>query len=189
MTDPSADPRAPRIAPGGRKDVGVVTWAFARVAGRVTGTEPPAVFLTLGRHRGLFRGWLHFAGRLMPGGRLPRRETELVILRVATLAANEYELTQHRRLGRRAGLSSEEIERVAAGPSAPGWSDRDRLLLTATDELHATRDLADETWARVHAELGDRTSIELLLLVGHYEMLATALTTLRVRPDAPRRRP
>lgn len=28
--------------------------------------------------------------------------------------------------------------------------------------------------------------IELLLLVGHYDMLATTLTTLRLRPDAHR---
>lgn len=182
------DSPAPRITPGGRRDVGLVTWAFAHAAGRVTGTRPPAVFLTLGRHRGLFRGWLHFAGRLMPGGRLPRRETELVILRVATLAGNEYELTQHRRLARRAGLGAAEIDRVASGPDADGWSARDRLLLEATDELHATEDLGDATWSRVHAELGDRTTIELLLLVGHYRMLATALTTLRVQPDAPRRR-
>ena len=35
---------------------------FARLAGRAAGTSPPAVFLTLGRHRRLFWGWLHFAG-------------------------------------------------------------------------------------------------------------------------------
>jgi len=176
-----------RIAPGGRRDVGLLIWWFARVAGRVTGTEPPAVFLTLGRSRGLFWGWLHFAGRLMPGGRLPRRETELVILRVATLAGSDYELTQHRRLGRRAGLTDAEIERVADGPDAPGWSARQRLLLEVADELHETRDLTDETWAAVSAELDERTSIELLMLLGHYEMLATTLQALRVQPDRPRR--
>ena len=72
---------APRIAPGGRRELGVPLWAFASLAGRVTGTEPPNLFTTLGRHRGLFRGWLWFAGRLMPGGKLPRRETELVMER------------------------------------------------------------------------------------------------------------
>ncbi len=94
---------APRVAPGNVREAGLLVSGFARLAGRVTGTEPPAVFLTLGRHRRLFWGWLLFAGSLMPGGRLPRRETELVILRVATLSGNDYELTQHRRLGRRAG--------------------------------------------------------------------------------------
>lgn len=176
-----------RSAPGTRRDVGLGTWLFARIAGRVTGTEPPAVFLTLGRNRRLFRGWLHFAGRLMPGGRLPRRETELVILRVATLAGSAYELTQHRRLGIRAGLTSAEIDRVAEGPDAPGWSARERLLLAVTDELHATHDLCDPTWAALSAELDEPTRLELLMLVGHYQMLATTLHVLRVQPDRARR--
>ena len=179
--------RRPRIAPGGRREIGVVAWVFARAAGRVTGTETPALFTTLGRARGLFWAWLHFAGRLMPGGRLPRRESELVILRVATLARSDYELTHHRRLGRRAGLSEDELARVVEGPDAPGWSQRERLLLRAADELHELRDVTDETWSGLAAHLDERRLIELLLLVGHYEMLATTLHALRVSPDAPRR--
>lgn len=176
-----------RISPGGRRDVGWPVWAFARLAGRVTGTEPPAIFLTLGRHRRLFRGWLHFAGRLMPGGRLPRRESELVILRVAHLTGSAYEQAHHERLGRRAGLGTAEIERVAHGSRAEGWTERDRLLLEVTEELHETRDLTDETWRRLRATLDEPTCVELLMLAGHYEMLATTLSTLRVQPDRPRR--
>ncbi|MBV8385841.1 MAG: carboxymuconolactone decarboxylase family protein, partial [Acidimicrobiia bacterium] len=81
----------PRIAPGDLRDVGVVNWVVSAVSGRVAGTGPPNLFLTLGRNRALFRGWLHFAGRMMPGGKLPRRDTELVILRVAHLRNCEYE--------------------------------------------------------------------------------------------------
>lgn len=177
---------APRIAPGGRREVGVLIAGFARLAGRVAGTQPPAVFLTLGRHRRLFWGWLLFAGGLMPGGRLPRRETELVILRVATLTGCSYEFAQHARLGRRAGLTAAELERVVDGPSADGWSVRDRLLLQVADQLHEHRDLDDATWAHLSGVLDERLCLELLLLVGHYEMLATALVTLRVQPDGAR---
>ncbi len=173
-----------RVTPGGVRDVGPFVAGFARLAGRVTGTEPPAIFLTLGRHRRLFWRWLWFAGGLMPGGRLPRRDTELVILRVAALTGSAYEQAQHARLALRAGLTAAEVDRVTVGPEAPGWTPRQALLLRATDELHRTRDLTDETWAAVRAELDVRLSIELLLLVGHYEMLATTLNTLRVQPDA-----
>ncbi|GGO69152.1 carboxymuconolactone decarboxylase family protein [Nocardioides deserti] len=177
----------PRIAPGSLRDVGPFTWALARVFGRRSGTEPPAVFLVLGRHRRLFRGWLHFAGRMMPGGRLPRRDSEIVILRVAHLTGSEYEATQHRGLGRRAGLSDIEIDRVADGLDADGWSDRERLLLRVTDELYGTSDLSDATWADLRAELDEEACLELLLLVGHYQMLATTLRALRVPPDRLRR--
>lgn len=175
-----------RIGPGGWRDTGAIAWSFARVAGRVMRTEPPAVFTTLGRGRGLFWGWLHFAGRLMPGGTLPRRDTELVILRVAHLADSAYERAHHERLGRRVGLSRAEIDRVAGGPDAEGWTPRQRVLLAATDELHATRDLGDATWAALREVVDERGAVEFLLLVGHYEMLATTLTALRIAPDRPR---
>jgi AhpD family alkylhydroperoxidase len=181
-----APPRDPRIAPGSRRDVGLVTWAFAHAAGRVAGTRPPHLFLTLGRHRPLFRGWLWFAGRLMPGGRLPRRETELVILRVAHVRGSDYELQHHVRLGRRAGVTADDVARVVAGPDADGWSDRERTLLATADRLLDDRDLDDDGWAALRRHLDDRDAIELLLLVGHYDMLAMTLNTLRVAPDAPR---
>lgn len=176
-----------RIEPGTWREVGPLVAGFARVAGRVQGTEPPAVFLTLGRHRRLFWGWLHFAGRLMPGGRLSRRESELVILRVAARRGSSYELTQHRRLGRRAGLGRDEIAGIEAGSlDLPGLSARERLLLQAADALLADHDLSDALWGALGDHFDDRERIEIVLLAGHYAMLATALHVLRVEPDRPR---
>jgi alkylhydroperoxidase family enzyme len=178
----------PRIAPGGLRQVGPFVWLFAHVAGRVAGTEPPKLFLTLGRHRPLFWGWLHFAGRLMPGGKLARRESELVILRVAHLRGNQYEFTHHVRLGRRAGITDADLERIVASPSADGWSARERSMLTCVDHLHHTRDIDDAAWDELRAHLPEREAIELCLLVGHYEMLATTLDALRLQqPDDVRR--
>src|SRR5690606_7308848 len=129
------------VEPGDRDDVGLFTWGLAKASGRVTGTEPPNLFLTLGRHRKLFRGWLRFAGRLMPGGTLPRRETELVILRVAHLRGCRYEFDHHVALGKRAGVTATDVKRVAAGPEVEGWTVRERTLLAAVDELHERQDL------------------------------------------------
>lgn len=182
---PARSPQA-RIQAGGLRDLGLPIWAFTRIAGRVTRTRPPAVFTVLGRGRGLFWGWLHFAGALMPGGKLPRRETELVILRVAALRGCDYELSHHARLGRRAGLSALEIDALRDDDPEHPWDGRDRLLLAAATELVLTHDLADATWDRLRAEYDDRTLVEILLLVGHYDMLATTLMTLRLEPDAPR---
>lgn len=179
----------PRVVPGGPRDVGVATWVFCRLAGLVAGTEPPNLFRTLGRHGPLFRGWLHFAGRLMPGGKLARRDTELVILRVAHLRRCDYEFDHHVRLGRRAGVGAADIDRVIEGPAAPGWSARERAVLTAADALHERQDVDDTTWRELRTHLDDRQAIELVMLVGHYEMLATAIHALRIQPDPPATRP
>ncbi len=175
-----------RIAPGELRDLGPLRWGFARVAGRVTGTEPPAIFTTLGRTRGLFTGWLHFAGRLMPFGSLARRESELVILTVATARGCEYEREHHRLLARRAGLTHDEVEALLADTSVPTLSDRETVLRSTARLLLRNRDLDDTQWARLRSVTSEREAIELLLLVGHYDMLATTLTTLRLEPDRPR---
>jgi AhpD family alkylhydroperoxidase len=173
----------PRVTPGGRRELGVVVWGLTRAAGRAMGTGPPNLFTTLGRHRPLLRGWLSFARRLMPGGKLSRRDTELVILRVAHLRACTYEHEHHVRLGRRAGLTDEDFRRVEEGPAADGWEQRERTLLAAVDELHETQDVRDETWSALWGLYDDRRLIELVMLVGHYEMLATVIGTLRIQPD------
>lgn len=173
----------PRIVPGGRADLGLVGWAISRGSGIVQGTTPPNLFRTLGRHRPLFRGWLRFAGRLMPGGKLARRESELVILRVAHLRSCAYELEHHLRLGARAGLTPAELARVQDPVMGGAWSPRDRAILEVVDALHHDQDLDDATWAALRAQLDEREAIELLLLAGHYEMLATTIQALRVQPD------
>jgi AhpD family alkylhydroperoxidase len=174
---------SPRIAPGSRADVGLPAWGFLKLAGRVTGGQPPNLFATLGRHRPLFRAWLWFGGRMMPGGKLPRRDTELVILRVAHLRDCEYERDHHVRIGKRAGLTDADLARIADGPSADGWSEPERALLTAVDELHSQQDLSDATWDQLAQQYDERRLIELVFLVGHYEMLATFIGTLRIQRD------
>jgi AhpD family alkylhydroperoxidase len=178
----------PRIAPGSRRQVGFVNALITGAIGRASGGRPPNVFTTLARNRGLFRRWLFFAGGLMPGGKLPRQDTELVILRVSHNTGCDYEWSHHERLGQRAGLGAEEVERVRSGPDAPGWTSRQQLLLRACDEIHDRGAIADATWSALAAELDDRLLIELCLLIGHYEMLAMTLNSLRVQLDPPSKR-
>lgn len=180
----------PRIAPGTPAEIGRVNSAVTRVLGLPLGGPPPNVFTTLARHRGLFRRWLFFAGALMPGGLLPRRDAELVILRVAHNCASAYEWQQHERLGVAAGLSPADVARVREGPGAPGWEPRQSLLLRAADELHgASRTISDGLWSELAAVLDERRLIELCLLVGHYEMLAMTLNALQVELEPEPARP
>src|SRR5690606_34781064 len=177
----------PRIPPATRRDMGLVNTAITGALGAAAGTGPPNLFTTLARHRRMFRPWLLFAGTLMPGGTLPRRDTELVILRVAHLCECEYEWHHHAQLARQAGLTDKELAAVLEGPAAAGWTPRQRLLLTAAEELLNTRTLSDETWQALRGELSERHLIELPMLVGHYEMLAMTINSLRIQPDTPRR--
>lgn len=119
----------------------------------------------------------------MPGGKLPRYDTELVILRVAHLRGCAYETDHHLRLGKRVGVTAEIHSRLCEGPQAPGWSDRERALLNAVDALVRTRDLDDATWQALAAYYDPRRLLEIVLLITQYDGLASTISVLRIPTD------
>jgi alkylhydroperoxidase family enzyme len=171
----------PRIVPAQPRELRPLARLVAEVAGRVSGSGPPNVFTTLGRHPRLFRAWLRYSAQLMPLGRLPRRDTELVILRVAWQCRSAYEWRQHVLLALRVGLTPDEIAGVPADAPSGALSERQRTLLAVCDEMLARRALSDATWNAVRASLGDREAIELCLLVGHYQGLASTIGALGIQ--------
>jgi len=174
--------RPPRVAPGDRHDLGIVNHVLGRLMARGARVREAHLFTTLGRHRWLYRAWLAWSGALLLTGRLPRRETALVILRVADRCGSDYEWLHHERLGRRAGLAPAEIARVRS-QGTDGWSLPDAALLGATDQLLATDDIDDGAWSSLRAHWDERHAIELCLLVGQYRGLATTIRVLGVPPD------
>ena len=177
---PSEDSGTPRITPARPRELAPLARLVATVAGRVTGTGPPNIFATLGQHPRLFRAWLRYSAHLMPFGTLPRRDTELVILRVAWRCGCAYEWQQHVPLALRVGLTPGEVAGVAESP-AGAFSERQRTLLAVSDELLAHRTLSDTTWRAVGATLGDREAIELCLLIGNYQGLASTIGGLGIQ--------
>jgi alkylhydroperoxidase family enzyme len=181
-TNPSP---APRVRPATREELGFVNSILTGVSARAAGiTKPLNLFTTVGRHRSLFRRWLLFAGALMPGGKLPRADTELVILRVSHRTGAEYEAVHHRRIGKSVGLTDEMIEAVTVDDLTAGpWSERQRLLLRAVDELHDETRISEETFAGLRSELSDNDLVELCMLAGHYTMVAGLINSLQIESD------
>jgi alkylhydroperoxidase family enzyme len=173
----------PRIGPAGPRDLRPLARAVAEIAGRITGGGPPNIFTTLGQHPRLFRAWLRYSAHLMPFGELPRRDTELVILRVAWQCCSAYEWRHHVPIALSVGLKPDEVAGVADGFAAGGFTERQRTLLAVSDELLARRTLSDVTWSAVQANLRDREAIELCMLIGHYQGLASAIGGLGIQVE------
>ena len=95
------------------------------------------IFRTLLNHPLAAKAFLVWGGYILSRkSTLPPREREIVILRTGFLCRSGYEWTQHVPIGRRAGLTDDEIARIKLGADAPGWSEPDRALLRAIDDLH-----------------------------------------------------
>jgi 4-carboxymuconolactone decarboxylase len=127
---------------------------------------------TIAHHQGLLAPFLGFAGALALEGVLSRRVSELLALRVIWHCQSAFEWGHHVVFAQAAGLSDEEIARIPLGPDRPEWSEEDRLLLRATDELHAHQDLTDETWSSLRKTYSDAQLVEIPFVVGQYTMLS-----------------
>lgn len=174
-----------RIPPGGFRELGPVSWAIAKIGARGIRAPRFSLFNVLGRHRLLFPVWLPLSGYLLYAGKLSRRDAETVILRVGHLRECEYELQQHRRLARSRGLNAEVQARIFEGPDADGLTDRQRVLITATDEFVVTRGVSAQTWQALAGHFTKPQLIEFCLLAAQYDGLAATISTLGVPLDFP----
>ena len=141
------------------------------------------VFTTLARHPKLLKRWLVFGNHVLFKSTLSAREREIAILRTGWLCGSEYEWGQHTEIGLAAGLSAEEIRRLSLGADAPGWSEREAVLLRAVDELHARQMLEDSTWSALGSHYDLQQIMDLIFAVGQYTMLSMALNSLGVELD------
>ncbi|MFB8006297.1 nitroreductase family deazaflavin-dependent oxidoreductase [Nocardia sp. NPDC056000] len=159
------------------------TWLLARVGGLLGGGGRIKLLEIMGRSGGLFWRYAPLALRLVPGSKLTRVDCELATLRTAWLVGARYEWHHHVYAARFSGLSLETVERVAAGPEDPGWTEQQRLLLRAVDELHSGRMILDDTWTGLSTHLTPAQRVDLCMLVGHYDMLAMLLKTHGIEPE------
>jgi len=119
--------------------------------------------------------------QLLGKGALPARERELVVLRIGWLCQAPYEWGEHVHVAKGVGLTSEEIERITLGPKADHWSELDRALLQAVDDLRSNAMIGDETWCTLANHFNDQQLIELPILIGQYQTVAYYQNSLRLR--------
>lgn len=69
------------------------------------------------------------------------------------------------------------VRRLAGGPERPdvGLTERERLLVQVADEAANQGELSEALWRRLQLLFDEPEQLEVLLLIGHYAMLATVL--------------
>ena len=111
--------------------------------------RPIQIHCLLANHPALLNAWWSYRMHSVQGGDLEQRDCELVILRVAVHMQAWYEWAAHVDRGLVAGLSLDEIYRVAEGPSAVAWNEKDSALLSAVDQLIGERTINQATQTRL----------------------------------------
>lgn len=142
------------------------------------------VFGTLVRHTDLYKRWLPFGTQILFKSTLPPRERELLILRIGHLCNAKYEFHHHVAIGEQAGLTDEDIQSIQHGPASPHWTEFDRLLISAVDELHDDAFISDATWDGLTKRYNTNQMFDLVFTVGQYMMVSMALNSFGVQLES-----
>jgi alkylhydroperoxidase family enzyme len=145
----------------------------------------PKLLGLFARHSRLAKAWLSFNDVLFDDATLDARIRELIVLRVAWRVRSEYEWVQHVRIGTHAGLSVEQLYAIPEGSTASVWTDSERALLTATDQLMDDHSVDDATWAQLAESFDAAQLIEVLFIVGAYACLAGVISGVGLAADPP----
>jgi 4-carboxymuconolactone decarboxylase len=108
------------------------------------------------------------------------RERELATLVVAARRRSDFEWYAHERIGRRAGITDDELTALRSGRQPPLADARERVVYEVARALTDEGDLADALYAEAAATLGRPVLVELVTLVGYYAALALQLRVFRV---------
>jgi alkylhydroperoxidase family enzyme len=141
--------------------------------------RPLNIFLTLAKNPPLFDVFTRFGSHLLFKGEVPAREREIVILRVGWRSQSEYEFGQHTVIGKQAGLTDDEVTRLAR-TGTKGWSDADAALVRLADELCVDNVVSDETWHALSETWSEPQLLELLMLAGYYRLVSGVLNSAGV---------
>jgi alkylhydroperoxidase family enzyme len=111
------------------------------------------------------------------GASLPGRVRELAILVVAAHRQSTFEWYAHQEPARDAGLPEGTVAGIRAG--GRGLIGDDALVNRAVLGLLTDREWDDETFAAVRDLLGIAGAVELVALVGYYDLLDLTMSTFR----------
>lgn len=141
------------------------------------------VIATLAKHNDLFKSWNRFAGYILNRTEITKREVEILILRTGWNRQSDYEWGQHAIIGRRAGITDDELIAIAKGPTEASWSAKERNLLVAADELYADSEISDATWAALALDYSENQLMDIIMVVGQYSLVCMFLKSVRVQLD------
>jgi 4-carboxymuconolactone decarboxylase len=174
LGDPMTD--QPRLAPVDPSQVDAETAQMLESLGGLN------IFATLAHHPKLMKRWLVFGNHILNRNSLDERRRELVILRTGWRCASDYEFGQHTVIGKRSGLTEDEIRQLASD-DLNGWSAGDATVVMATDELVREHTISDSTWAALTDILSTTEIMDLIFTVGQYVLVSSALNALGVQRE------
>ena len=130
------------------------------------------------------KGFTRMGNALLHRCELDAQLRELAILRVGRLSRAAYEVFQHERIAREAGVEEAKIAALRdATIEAAAFNDNDKAVLRFTDDVVRNVRASDRNLKAVQAFLSPGAVVELTLTIGYYMMVCRFLETSGVEGE------
>lgn len=127
------------------------------------------------------KGFVRMGNALLYRCELDAGLRELAIVRVGRLSRAAYEVFQHERIAREAGVAEEKIAALRdATIEAPVFTDHEKAVLRYTDDVVRNVKASDKNLKAVQAFLTPGAVVELTLTIGYYMMVCRFLESMGV---------
>src|SRR5258706_16154961 len=138
------------------------------------------VFRMLAHAPALMPRLMELTGAILYRAKLDPVSRELAVLRVGPLCGSHYEVAQHRKIAAAVGLPQEKVDGTSSDVNEKLYSKRETLVLRLTEQVVRKTKADDALFAATVAEFGAEQTMELIVIIGTYVMLAQVLENAEV---------
>ena len=144
-------------------------------------TNPP--LLTFAHHPKLADAFSRFNLHVLMGTTLSVRQRQIAIMRTLWLGKAVYAWSSHLRTSLQAGLTPDMYRPIQVGADDPYFSDFERTLVRAVDELVERGKVSPPTLDALRTEWDERQLLDFLFTVGCYVMLGGVMRTTGIERE------
>jgi alkylhydroperoxidase family enzyme len=114
---------------------------------------------------------------------VPVRQRQIAIMRTAWITRARYMWSSHLRTSLGFGLEPELFGPLQVGASDPYFTDFERTIIRATEELVTDRQISEANWQALSAEWSSEQLIDFMFTVGAYVLSAGVMRSTGVQRE------
>ena len=134
--------------------------------------EQNPVLRTFAHHPQLANAFSPLNIHLLSNNTLPVKLRQIAIMRTAWITKAVYMWSSHLQTSVSCGLSPEMYGPIQRGADDPYFTDFERVVIRATEELVSDRKISHTNWQALMAEWDEKQILDFMFTVGCYVMVA-----------------
>jgi 4-carboxymuconolactone decarboxylase len=180
MLLPDAPPRMPEVQPAEITDE--MRDFLAKWSGGIfANADRNPVLLTFAHHPQLADLFSQLNIHLLSTNTLPVKQRQIAIMRTAWICKATYMWSSHLRTSQRAGLQPDMYRPIQVGADDPYFTDFERVVIRATDELVNDKKVGDASWQALMMQWSNQQMLDFLFTVGAYVTVAGVMRSTGVQ--------